>query len=199
MRENDNRNQTKGIRLEMLISAVMYIIAGAILLLFPETTARTICYMIAIVIMAIGFIKIITYLVRGLEQNMYKNDLVVGLICFVLGFIFIFKVKLIISIIPILLGILVLISGFSKLQSSLDVKRMKNGNWMYFLIIALINIGLGLLCIFSPFKIAKTMIRLIGLAMIFSGITDLVGNVYMSRKLKNYLEDMAALEQDIDD
>lgn len=199
MREKDNKNKGKGFRLELLLSSVMYVIAGAILLLFPETTARTICYLIAIVVMAIGLIKVLTYLARGLEQNMYKNDLVVGLVCFIIGLVLIFKVKAIISIIPILLGILVLISGFGKLQSSLDVKRMKNGNWTYFFIIALVNIALGLLCIFSPFKIAKTMIRLIGLAMLFSGITDLMGNIYMSKKLKNYLEDMAALEQDIND
>ncbi len=127
MKEKDNKNKRKGFRPELLLSSVMYVIAGAILLLFPETTAKTICYLIGIVIMAIGLIKVLTYLAKGLEQNMYKNDLVVGLVCFIIGLVLIFKAKAIISIIPILLGILVLISGFGKLQSSLDVKRMKNG------------------------------------------------------------------------
>ena len=140
MKEKDNKNKRKGFRPELLLSSVMYVIAGAILLLFPETTAKTICYLIGIVIMAIGLIKVLTYLAKGLEQNMYKNDLVVGLVCFIIGLVLIFKAKAIISIIPILLGILVLISGFGKLQSSLDVKRMKNGNWTYFFIIALIGV-----------------------------------------------------------
>ena len=78
MKEKDNKNKGKGFRLELLLSSVMYVIAGAILLLFPETTAKTICYLIAIVVMAIGLIKVLTYLARGLEQNMYKNDLVTG-------------------------------------------------------------------------------------------------------------------------
>ena len=110
MKEKDNKNKRKGFRPELLLSSVMYVIAGAILLLFPETTAKTICYLIGIVIMAIGLIKVLTYLAKGLEQNMYKNDLVVGLVCFIIGLVLIFKAKAIISIIPILLGILVLIS-----------------------------------------------------------------------------------------
>lgn len=199
MKEKKNRSQLKGFQLDRLLVSVMYIVAGTVLLLFPETTTKTICYMIAIVVMAFGLIKVITYLVKGLEQNMYKNDLVIGFMCFIFGIILIFKSTIVISIIPILLGILVLISGFGKLQSSLDIKRMRNGNWMYFFVIALINVGLGLILIFNPFAVVKTMLRLVGICMLFSGITDIFGSVYMSKKLKNYLGDMAALEQDIDD
>lgn len=188
MKEKSSGN-LKGFQWDGLLTAVMYIAAGTVLLLFPETTAKTICYMIAIVVMAYGLMKVITYLFKGLEQNIHKNDLVIGLMCFILGLILIFKSKTVISIIPILLGILVLISGFGKLQSSIDVKRMKNGNWQYFLIIALINIGLGLVLIFNPFEAAKTLFRLVGICMLFSGITDAFGSIYMSKKLKNYLED----------
>lgn len=192
-------NQLKSFKLETIISSIFYIISGAILLLFPETTAKSICYMIAIVIMAIGVVKVITYFVRGLEQNVYKNDLVIGLICIVIGIVIIYKVRLIISIIPIILGVLVLVSGFRKLQSSIDVKRMKSGNGMYFLVIALINIGLGLILIFNPFEAAKTMFRLVGICLLFSGITDIIGDAYMSKKLKHYFKDMTPFDKENED
>src|SRR5574344_22444 len=154
--------ELKGLKWESIFTSFLFIILGIILLFTPETTARTICYLVDMIATAIGALRIITSFTTSFEKNLEKNNLVNGLIAVLLGLFVIIKVRLIISLIPFLLGILVTISGISKLQASLDMKRMKADKWLGMFAIALINIGLGILLLFRPFAAATTMFSIIG-------------------------------------
>lgn len=191
--------ELKGFKWESIFSSFLFIIVGIVLLFSPETTARTICYLIGMVGIAIGIFRIVTYFTTSFEKNYEKNNLVNGLVAVLLGLFVILKVKLIISLIPFLLGILVTISGIGKLQASLDIKRLKSEKWLGVFIVSLVNIGLGILLLFRPFSAATTMFMIIGACMIFSGVTDLVNVLYISKKFKDYMKDMEALDQDIEE
>ncbi len=176
----------KEIRWNVMLKGILYIILGIIALALPETMEKTIGYLLGVVLIIAGGISIISYLLRDVRENYYRDDFVFGLVEIVIGIIVLLKVEIIISLIPILFGILVIISGCTKLQDAVDMKRMNYAGWIAMLILALINIVLGLVLIFNPFAAAELMFRVIGIGLIFSGITDCAAALYFARRMRGY-------------
>ncbi|MCD7836646.1 MAG: DUF308 domain-containing protein [Lachnospiraceae bacterium] len=176
----------KEIRWNVMLKGILYIILGIIALALPETMEKTIGYLLGVVLIIAGGISIISYLLRDVRENYYRDDFVFGLVEIVIGIIVLLKVEIIISLIPILFGILVIISGCTKLQDAVDMKRMNYAGWIAMLILALINIVLGLVLIFNPFAAVELMFRVIGIGLIFSGITDCAAALYFARRMRRY-------------
>ena len=172
---------------------ILYILMGAVLLIFPETTARTICYATGGAAVVAGMTAVCIYLFRDVSKNTYRNDFVSGLVSVLLGVFLFYKADLVISLIPFLLGIAVIISGFIKLQNCIDVRHMGYGNGIVLFLLSLVNIVLGIILLVNPFGTAILLFRLIGVGLIFSGATDLAAVLYMSKKIDNYIEDMQVL------
>lgn len=191
--------ELKGIKWETIFIQILIILLGIILFFNPATTTRTICYIIGMIIMAAGVIKIMLYFLTNFENNWQKNSFTSGAVLVMIGILFIAKVNLIISIVPFVMGIFVLLSGLGKLQAVFDLRRMKSDGWLGLLILAVINIALGILLFSDLIGAAKLMIRVVGACMIYSGVTDLVNVIYMSKKMSDYIKDMQALEQDDED
>lgn len=190
-------NELKELKWQSLMSAAAYVIMGIILLAFPETTAKTLCYVVGIAGLVIGVFTVLAYLFRDMQKNYYRNDFVIGMVEIMLGAFVLYKAELIIALIPFILGILVVFSGISKLQNCIDIRRMGCGNGLPFFILAAVNIVFGVVLIVAPFKAAKVLFMVIGAGLLFSGISDTIATLYMSKKVKNYVQTAAALEQDI--
>lgn len=185
----------KEMKWDALLKGVLYLLLGVVALVIPEAMEKTLGYLIGIVLILAGAISMICYLLRDAYQNYYHNDFVYGLASIAVGCFVLYKVELIISLIPFLLGILVLVSGLTKLQDVIDLKRMNYGNWIFMLVLATINVIFGIVLICNPFKVATFLFRLIGIGLIFSGITDCVTTIYFAQKIKGYLKEQKTVEE----
>lgn len=168
------------------LSAIFYILLGAILLFYPAATAVTIAYCFAVVLLLTGIGFIVVYFTKELLGNLDRYELVIGLIaCICAVFIFI-KVEIVLSILPVLLGLAVLISGLIKLQHAVDLFRAKIQGWILLFLMAVTSIILGVLAIVNPFEAAATLIMIIGAGLLVSGITDIFSGIYFLRKVNDY-------------
>ena len=184
----------KQLKWDALFMGVLYILLGIVALVIPETMERLLGFLIGIVLIIAGGVSMISYLLRDAHQNYYHNDFLHGLLGILLGIVVLYRVDIIISLIPFLLGTLVLVSGLSKLQDVIDLKRLEYGNWIFMLVLAVINIVLGLVLIFNPMAVAAMLFRLLGVGLIFSGITDCATTVYFAGKIRNYFAEMNAVD-----
>ncbi len=184
----------KEMKWDALLTGVLYVLLGIVALVLPETMEKTLGYLLAVVLILAGAVSMIAYLLRDAHQNYYHNDFLHGLIGIGLGILVLSRVEVIIALIPFLLGVLVLISGCSKLQDVIDMKRMNYGNWIVMLIFAVINVIFGILLMCNPFESANLLFRLIGIGLIFSGLTDCLTTCYFARKIRRYLSEKSALE-----
>ena len=130
----------KELKWEAILTGVLYILLGIVALVIPETMQKTLGYLIGIVLIVAGLVSIICYLLRDARENYYHNEFVFGILGIVLGAVVLYKVEIVISLIPFILGVLVLCSGCSKLQDAIDLKRLGYGSWLGLLIVAAINI-----------------------------------------------------------
>ena len=141
----------------------------------------------------IGLGNLVVYFTRNITRNYYSNDFVTGMMLMVLGFFVIYRVDLVISLVPFIIGLCIIISGLFKLQGALDVQRM-GGNAVVILGVAVVNVVVGVLMVINPFGSALLLYRLLGAVLLFSGLTDLASTLYLSGKMHSYISKMEDAE-----
>lgn len=176
------------------ISSGLLLTAGGLILLFvPELTLVTIANAVGIVLIIIGAIFIFSYICRK-QMAAGNNDLVKGIVTAGIGLFICVRSEAVISILPVLLGVGVVVSGILKLQHAFDLRRMAVSAWTKVMITAAINILIGLIVILNPFSTVAFLMRLIGVGLIFSGLTDVITTIYVSKKASEYYVDGEAEE-----
>ena len=98
--------------------------------------------------------------------------------------------------IPILVGIIIVIHGINNLQQTVSLCRSRYDKWWVALLLALITIGFGVLLIFNPFVAVDTLIRFIGLFLIYDGASDIWIMSRVSKNVREARQDMEALTVD---
>lgn len=184
----------KQMKWETLLSSALYIVLGIVALLIPDTMVKTLGYLIGILLIVAGAVSMICYLLREASQNYYRNDFGYGLVSIAVGILFLYKVEWIISLVPVILGILVVASGCRKLQDVIDMKRLGYGSWATVLILAAVNVVLGVVLIFNSLDAALFFLQLVGAGLIFSGITDCITCFYLAKKAKGYFDELNAVD-----
>jgi len=175
----------KKIKWNVIISSVIYVALGVILLLWPEKMARNICYVIGVIAVAVGIVNLIDYIRKDYSVDAYRYNLVYGLVSILFGVFVFVKVDTVVSIIPFLLGFAVTISGLLKLQNAVDLVRMKYKGWGAVMIVSVLNIAFGVVLIMNPFDSAMVLFICIGIGMIYSGVSDLIATIMLSRSIKS--------------
>ncbi|MCM1190829.1 MAG: DUF308 domain-containing protein [Butyrivibrio sp.] len=184
----------KEMKWDALSTGVLYIVLGVMALALPETMEKILGYMIGVVLITGGAVSMISYLIRDARQNYYHNDFLHGLIGIAAGILVLVKMEVVIGLISFLLGVLVLVSGCSKLQDVIDMKRLECGNWIVMLVIAVVNVGFGILLICNPFSWTILLFRLLGIGLIFSGVIDCVSTFYFAGRIRKYLDSLTAVD-----
>ena len=179
----------KELKWNMIIPAVLSIILGVILIIFPDTSMRFIVNIIAIGMLIAGVADIVRYFTFDLRVSLYRNDFLYGVIMLSLGLLFILNPSIIISLIPFILAIYLLISGFIKLQDGIDAYRMKYDKSTIYIILALVSIVFGLVIMFNLIEAASMLFIFIGIGLIYTGISDIYTAVYLSSKLEKFYND----------
>ncbi len=182
-----------------VIYGLILVLAGLILTFFPEITAKTIAYTFGVVAEIMGLFYIIRYF-RSEPGFVGENrGLVSGLVIMMFGLLIFIKSEIVISIIPMILGFLVATSGLNTLQQGIDLARVNGRGWGVVILIAVVNIVIGVIALCNPFSTVAFLIRIIGIGMIYSGITDFIISLYLSNQIKKYhkQEEVIIDEEDV--
>ena len=193
--EIDELKEIKGIKLQSVLIAIVFILLGTVLVINPLGTTRTICYSIGSIILGAGIVFIIIYLVSDYKDNIKKNKLVIGIVLTIIGILFFVLYRLVVSVIPTVIGVLIFINGLTKLQTALDARRINKDKSLWMIIMAVVVILVGAFAIINPFGVSGLVLRVLGIILMISGITDLVSFIILNKKIKDHIKDMEALEQ----
>ena len=183
-----------------LFSSIGLVILGLLLFFQSEATIVSISYVIGGVLVAIGVIALINY-TKNVHQNIKNElDIVYGVGMVILGIIVITNPKGIASIIPFILGILIIINSSAKLQYSFELRKRKSVLWTSTLILSLITLLCGILLIFNPFKGAEFITKVGGVLLFIYGVMDITSTLRIRKTLKevqNVIEDKNVKEADV--
>ncbi len=87
-------------------------------------------------------------------------------------------------LISIIASIVLVLPGLNNLQQAVALYKDHYDKWWVALILGLITIGFGVLLICKPFEALDTVVMLIGIFLIYDGISDIwiVSRVYKTAK-----------------
>ncbi len=169
------------------------VILGIIDLINPEKMLSIIAYAIGISAIVCGIVFVIRYMVRDVRYNMGNNDFLSGIVAAVIGVIILIKWQELMALVPMILGVFIIVSGCIKLQDCIDLKKLGNSSYAVMLVMALVFIIFGAVLVANPFESEVLLLRLIGVSLIISGMTDIFASIFFDSIRKNYmLQDIEA-------
>ena len=156
------------------VNAVIMIILGLVLVIWPHILGVILCYLLGGALIVMGAIQLIGFL-RGERLGFYnKFSMFMGIVLVLLGIWICTQPRIVLSIIPVVVGIIVLIHGLMDIQYTLDIKRTGSTKWWIALIAAILTLIVGLLLVFNPFTAYEISMIMLGTAMLYDGGSDLV-------------------------
>ncbi|MGN0314163.1 MAG: HdeD family acid-resistance protein [Fusicatenibacter sp.] len=178
----------KDLKNSFLLSAVVSIILGIVLIVYPVKTSLMICYIAGILLIFCGVVALIRYFSAKDQPFFYRYDLFIGLVLILAGFFVVFQSDLVIAFIPVVIGLIILINGLMSLQKAFHLKRSGFGHWWIEFLLALLTSVLGLIICMNPFDAIATTNIFIGICLIYSGLSDLY-TTYSMGKIRRSLRE----------
>ncbi|MGN0709997.1 MAG: HdeD family acid-resistance protein [Anaerovoracaceae bacterium] len=156
-----------------MMSGIVSLVIGVVLTVWPGMAMSLVCRIIGAALLVLGVVYIVMHFSNKEHKMAGGAFLVMGIILAVLGLWIWSKPAWLIALIPLLVGIILAVDGVMNVAEAVVTSRQGYGGWWFSLILAILTIAVGLLLAFNPFEAASTVTRIIGIAMIYSGITDL--------------------------
>ncbi len=169
--DRDSQVRFRSFKRSKILAAVVSIVLGATLFLWPKASLDLVCRIIAIALLVDGIVLLISGFVR--KDAGKAVPLISGVVALVLGLWILISPDAFIAFIPTLMGIIVTADGVLNLMETATLGRQKYGRWPLSLGLSVLTILLGLMLIFKPLGIANFIVRILGAVILYNGISDL--------------------------
>lgn len=161
--------------------AILTAVFGLILLIWPSLSSAVICYALSAGLLIFGIYRIITHFRKQPQSMPLQHDFASGVMLVAVALFILLEPDLIISLLPVLLGLLLIMGAARELQFMVDLKRLHEGRWVMALVAALIQVILGILILWNPFATAMVLMQFIGVSVLIESISQIVFTAIFSR------------------
>ena len=173
----------KKINMNGIVVCIFEIVVGVLLILNPTAFTNAIVMGAGFALLVIGIINIVKYFKEDPAVAAKGHGLMLGLGAMIAALFCLMKhgwIVATLSLLTIVYGVFILISGLEKVQITVDMIRNKSGKW----ILPAIGAAIALMCagiiIWNPFTTAKVVWMFIGITLLVQGVFD--GIVVFAKK-----------------
>lgn len=163
--------------------SIIYVVLGLVLLFWPAASMLVICRLFGTALMIFGVVKLVMHVISGGDEFIAYADVSTGVIAAVLGLLLLVRPQMFISILPMLLGILIVVDSAMRVQSTWALRKVGYGRWWIELIFAAVTLVLGILLVVNPFEGMSMAVSIMGAFLLLDGIANLFDIFYISRKI----------------
>ena len=171
--------------LSSMAMSLVELIIGILLLVNPIGFTSGIIIAFGVVLMIMGIHKTVKYFRTEPEEAVVSQILVKGLLMLLAGVFCAFNSHWFIATFPVftlVYGVVILITGITKVQWTIDIIRMKRSKWFWAAISAAISIVCGVVIITSPFSTTAVLWMFIGISLIVEAVFDMIGSIFGNRE-----------------
>lgn len=189
----------KQVKWSSVLSSAAFIIVGVLMIIYPNVSASVVAYIIGIGFTVFGIVNIAAYFMLDIQDTLYRNDFVIGLMALIFGIAVIMKQDMIANLIPLILGLVIMSSGFAKLQRAIISKRIGYSDSRIYIILALISIVFGIVVMFflNGESMASILFIVIGAGLIYCGVSDLFANFFLASKFNQFVKQYQAAKNKV--
>lgn len=175
----------KKIKANVIVSSLLCVILGLVLVVRPGLSIRIVCTAVGIVLVVSGIVRVIDYFTER-DGSMYSQiNLIFGIVLAVVGVWITVKPDKVLAIIPIIVGIVIVIHGLHNIKQAMELWRDKYDKWWVAAVMGALTVGFGVLLICRPFSAIDTVVMMIGLFLIYDGVSNIwiVSRIYKNAKI----------------
>ncbi len=173
-------------KLYPILQALAYAVLGIVLVVWPETSAITICYAVGAVLFVLGLAYSISYFVQNHHGFTRTSTLANGLLLLVIGLVVLLRVQDVLKALPFLFGILLLVDSVFKVQAAFDLHHMDSQYWQVPLGIGLVTAILGAVLIWNPFQAVAALNVFIGVCLLLDVACNCASAILVAQRTRTY-------------
>lgn len=165
------------LNIKEIIFCIAELVIGILLLINPVSFTSSIIILLGVSMVAIGILFVYKYFRMSPEQAKKGNMLTWAILLVMVGTFCIVRTDWFVVTFPVLTvlyGILMLVAGVSKVQTMVDMLRLKNNKWFWAGINALVSIVCAVIILWSPFASTALLWIFAGISMIVEAVLDIV-------------------------
>lgn len=169
----------------VIVLSITEILIGILLLINPVGFTTWIIIIVGAILTLIGIIKIIGYFRLPAGEAALRKSLTFGILAVLAGLWCIFQSDWFIALFPLLTtmyGLIVLISGITKVQWSVDMIRLKKRRWGWMALSAALTIICAVIILRHPFTATATLWIFIGFTMIVEAVIDIISVIFIRER-----------------
>ena len=179
-----------------IIAAIAYIVLGVFMVAYPDKAAGGFRVVIGIILMVYGIINVISFFLnKDSEENLFM-ELALGVLAIGLGIFALVAPEKVEMVIFYAIGAVLIVDGVVNLKRAFNLKSMGFHRWNVFHIAAIIGVILGILCITLYNAFETAVIILIGISLIYEGVTSLVTICIDARTRKKISTELMRVDRD---
>lgn len=155
---------------------------GLFVLIFPDTSLMTVCYVLGTACLIGGIIRTVRYVKDKKESTPNIIDIISGIVLLAVAFMLLLHPKFLMSVLPFIIGISVVIYGISTFFTG------KGG--LFSKIFAGIIAIYGVSLVLNPFKGATTITSMVGFGLLVFGVVKIVSEIVLNKSKPQLPEDI---------
>ena len=130
--------------------------------------------------------------------DVYKRQngmsVLMGVIILAVGIWFLVQPAVIVSLIPIVIGVVLLFHGFRAIKETIEAKKCGYDAWGANLILAIISLICGFICVFDAFGVMEKATIVVGIILIYNGVSNIWISSSATRAAKDYARRNATVD-----
>ncbi len=167
----------------IIISALAYLVLGIIMVIFPQNIKDFFGIALGISLTVYGIFNIISFF-RDKDSGLYL-ELIVGVLATAFGIFSFISPLMVANMMMIVIGVLIVIDSLMDIKHSFALKSLGAKYWWIYTVLSVAVIILGLCTIFFPNFFGSALIILLGIILIYEGISSLVVMLMIGHYAKN--------------
>lgn len=163
----------KQIRVDFILTSLLSIVLGVAIMVWKESAMEAFVMFLAIITIIMGFAQIAGYILKPKDDKNAIVALALGIIITIVGVWALFQPQVVLSWISVIFAVLLIIHGVRSIKETFDLKKHGYELWWVALLLSLATLVLGILLVLNKMLVWNWLAIVIGLALVFSGISNL--------------------------
>lgn len=160
----------KSLRGDYLLSSILCVILGIVFIVWRQETIQAIGTLLAVVCIIIGIAYVCGFFLSRMQNVL---SAIMGGIVILIGIWIWIQPSVILTLIPIMIGVLLLVHGIRGISESFLMKGYGYGSWPLGVVLSIISLVLGVVCIVDAFGVLELASIVIGISLIYNGVSNL--------------------------
>lgn len=179
-----NKTNPKKAAWSAVFESVVTIALGVLLVIWPNTIVRVVAYLVGACLLVKGGYKIVNYMLERQQNNGMNNDLIIGIMTFVVGAVIFVMGDAILDVFRVIAGIWIIYEALIRMSNAMRIRTVNSTTWSAVLTMSIIMLMFGIFITFFD----GAVVFLIGWLMIVVGLIGLTSDVIFMQNLSALVE-----------